>query len=156
MLSTYRYHLSRRVDLLDGPRFCFIGVNPSTATDDAEDATTRKWNGFVSRWGGSTYEVVNLFAFRATDVRLLQHAEDPVGPDNDDWILRTIRKADVVVPCWGAAAKLPWRLRGRIKEVEAMLALGHSNPTRCLGRTADGQPRHPLMLSYETQLEEFF
>lgn len=37
-----------------------------------------------------------------------------------------------------------------------MLALSSGAPTRCLGRTADGQPRHPLMLSYETQLEDYF
>ena len=155
-MTPYRYRLERRLDLLDGPRFCFIGVNPSTATDDVEDATTRKWNGFVSRWGGSTYVVANLFALRATDVRLLQHAGDPVGPENDEHILRAVREADVVVPCWGSAAKLPPRLRGRIQDVHMMLALSSGAPTRCLGRTADGQPRHPLMLSYETQLEDYF
>lgn len=150
-MSEYRYTLRR--DLApSGPLYCFIGVNPSTASDDTEDATTRKWNGFVRRWGGRGYVVVNLFAFRATDVRRLTDAADPVGPDNDLHIEGALRLCDVTVPCWGSSAKLPARLRPRIREVAEDLWL-RTPQLRCLGLTNDGQPRHPLMLSYETPLE---
>lgn len=134
--------------------YCFVGVNPSTATDDAEDATTRKWNGFVDRWGGRGYVVANAFAWRATDVRRLAlDPTDPVGPLNDWYIDAAVHEADVVVPCWGSAAKLPRSLRPRLTRVLELLRLG-GRPLRCLGRTSDGQPRHPLMLSYSTKLED--
>nr|UBL09545.1 Phage protein [Enterobacter cloacae] len=46
--------------------------------------------------------VGNAFAFRATDVRELATAVDPVGPENEIHLERIIRDADVLVPCWGA------------------------------------------------------
>lgn len=148
----YRYELRRHLEGT-GPRYCFVGVNPSTATDEVDDATVRKWNGFVRRWGGSGYLVVNAFAFRSTDVRGLAEAVDPVGPANNFYIDWAVHEVDVVVPCWGRAGKLPRTLRPRLDETLALLRRS-GKPLRCLGYTEDGQPRHPLMLGYDTPLED--
>ena len=75
----YRYRLDRMVSD-SGPVYAFFGVNPSTADASVDDATVRKWRGFVQRWGGSRFIVGNAFAYRSTDVRQLAAVEDPSDP----------------------------------------------------------------------------
>lgn len=147
----YRYHLSRSIGMGDR-RVTFIGVNPSTADAHVDDATVRKWVGFARRWGFDRIDVVNLFAFRATDVRQLPKVADPVGPANDHHITVALERADLVVPCWGSITKLPWQLCSRIAAVREML-YNADRPLQCLGKTKHGDPRHPLMLGYDTPLE---
>lgn len=135
-----------------GSLYLFCGVNPSTADHSVDDATSRKWVGFVSRWRGRGYLAVNPFAYRATDVNELARAADPIGPGNDDEILEAIARADVLVPCWGSRAKLPPSLRPRLDEIAAWMVLS-GKPLFTFGRTASGDPKHPLMLGYDTELE---
>lgn len=148
--GTYRYRLDRRIQGV-GRLFVYLGVNPSTADADTDDATTRKWLGFTKRHDGRGYVAVNPFAFRATDVRELASADDPVGPLNDWHIDEALDEADVIVPCWGNAAKLPHDLRPRLEEVKRKLLL-YDKPVLTFGLTAGGDPRHPLMLGYDTEL----
>lgn len=148
--GTWRYVLERTVNDR-GLTYLFAGVNPSKADALKNDHTSSKWIGFVERWGGWRYLAINPFAFRATDVRELQHAADPIGPDNDLHIERAIRQADVLVPCWGNRQKLPEPLRPRLDAVLAML-VASGKPVMCFGLTAGGDPLHPLTLSYKTPL----
>src|SRR5580765_5070589 len=97
----YRYLLSREYE--DGMfgTVLFVMLNPSTADATKDDATIRRCVGFTKRWGYSTLEVVNLFAFRATHPRDLWKADDPVGPDNDVTISDAVRRAQLIVAAWG-------------------------------------------------------
>lgn len=151
--GTYRYSLTRNLGMGDRV-VTFIGVNPSTADATTDDATVRKWCGFAKRWGFDRIEVVNLFAYRATDVRALAEVEDPVGPANNMQIRAAIDRAQLVVPCWGSRAKLPPRLVGRIDLVRVMLRVAGVE-LKCFGKTQQGDPRHPLMLGYDTALEQW-
>lgn len=144
----YRYTLDRAWG--HGKSITFVGVNPSTADASVDDATVRRWRGFSERWGYAKFTVVNLFAFRSTDVRALAKAGDPVGPDNDRYILTAIGAADLVVPCWGDRSKLPRSLRPRIEVVRTILR-DRAAPIQVFGLTASGDPKHPLMLSYGTE-----
>jgi len=90
-----------------------VWVNPSTADADVEDATTRKWKGFVERWNGDGYEVVNLYAFRATDPKYLVKADNPRGTRNLVHIKEMADRVDVLVPCWGNLQKVPRSIRSR-------------------------------------------
>lgn len=149
----YRYRLERQVQLA-GEVFAYFGVNPSTAGAEIEDQTTIKWRGFAVRNGASRYLAGNPFALRATDVRALASAADPVGPENDAHIADIIRDADVLVPCWGNRAKLPPALRPRL---DALANILHASgkPVRVFGFTAGGDPLHPLMLGYATKLVDW-
>ena len=148
--GAYRYRLERRA-IFGGTRFAFFGVNPSTADASIDDATVRKWRGFVSRNGGGGFVVGNVFAYRATDVRALASAADPVGPDNAMHIQQIMQAADVLVPCWGGIAKLPAPLRWRCGVLlDELMASG--KPVLTFGLTACGNPKHPLMLGYGTPL----
>lgn len=148
--GTFRYRLERQVQLV-GTVFGYFGVNPSKAGAEIEDQTTMKWRGFTQRNGGRSYIAGNPFAFRATDVRELAGAADPVGPENDAHIASIIRDADVLVPCWGNRAKLPKALRPRLDALADMLHAS-GKPVLVFGFTSGGDPLHPLMLGYHTPL----
>jgi hypothetical protein len=149
----YRYRLER--DFGDEPQaFAFFGVNPSTADSIVDDQTVMKWVGFSRRNGAGRFIVGNVFAFRATNVKELASAGDPVGVENTEHIRGIIRDADILVPCWGNRAKVPKPLRWKFSVVAALLRES-GKPVRCFGVTKSGDPKHPLMLPYTTELIDF-
>ena len=71
---TYRYVLWRELDAAN-PRYAlFIGLNPSTADEVADDPTIRRCKDFARRWGYGAVCVANLFAYRATKPAKLKAA----------------------------------------------------------------------------------
>ena len=146
----YRYRLERDVQD-EGCVFAFFGINPSTADAEIDDATTRKWRGFATRNGCRKFIVGNLFAFRSTDPANLQHQVDPFGPQWREHTQRIIADADVLIPCWGGLSKMPKDLRGVPAHLlEKLISSG--KPVLHFGSTSCGQPKHPLMLGYDTPL----
>lgn len=136
----YRYRLDRRWG--PGPRVAFVMLNPSTANAARDDPTIRRCVGFARAWGFGSLEVVNLFAFRATEPRELTRAADPVGPENDRHVARACARADLIVVAWGGAAL------ARAREPLTHL---RRKPVYCLGRTRAGAPQHPLYLRASTR-----
>lgn len=151
----YRYRLERTV-AMEGPVYAFFGINPSTADTSIDDATVRKWIGFAKRWGASRFIVGNVWPLRSTDVRAL--ATRPrwldVGRENQRHILEMAAEADVLVPCWGDRGKVP---RAMHNELDEMLSLLHGTrkPLMHFGLTKGGDPKHPLMLGYDTPLTPY-
>lgn len=147
----YRYRLER-----DGPgegQTAVIMVNPSTADAENDDATIRKLRGFGERYSWGRIVVGNLFAYRATDVRELARAFDPVGPDNDGHLLDILRESGRFIVAWGPASKLPKHLRRRYHRVLEIARMVSRRPV-CIGAPAkDGHPCHPLMLPYSRELQ---
>jgi len=139
---TYRYTLWREFGgaLDDGLYVMFIGLNPSTADEVADDPTIRRCIGYAQAWGYSALCMVNLFAYRATDPADMMRAADPVGQDNDKYLSDLAQGAALVVAAWGNDGAY----RGRDAEVRAMLPDLH-----CLDVTKAGQPGHPLYLKKE-------
>jgi hypothetical protein len=129
-------------------------VNPSTADAATDDASIRKCIGFATRLGIARFIVGNKFAYRATDIQNLQRCADPVGPENDRFLDEIIREADLHIVAWGRLNKLPSRLRFRWREV-VKISQRVSCRLYCLGTTNDGQPRHPLMVGYDTSVMEW-
>lgn len=150
----YRYRLDRSYAPAGrpfGPRLAVVMVNPSTADAGTDDATIRKVIGFARRHSFFRVTVGNLFAWRATDVRELRTAPDPVGPENDDHLRRICADAQAMLFAWGPTSKLPKELRDRWREVDALVrAAGHV--PLCLGTAGDGHPFHPLMRPYDAPL----
>lgn len=150
----YRYSLTR--SWAAGPRALFVMLNPSTATAEVDDPTIRKCVGFAQRAGCGSLEVVNLWAIRSTDPAGVLAVDDPVGPLNDAAIEQAMRAADLVVFAWGAHATGLLKRLGplRVAAVKVIAEEVGKQP-RCLGRSADGSPRHPLMVAYATATEVF-
>ena len=65
----FRYWLLRRWS--PGPLLVWVMLNPSTATPYLDDATIRKVRGFSKRLGYGGFVVVNVWAFRTKDPKVL-------------------------------------------------------------------------------------
>ena len=65
-----------------------------------------------------------------------------------------MRSAPVVIAAWGPLSKLPKSLRRRWLTV-CRIADEAGAKLMCFGTAGDGQPRHPLMLAYDTPLIEW-
>ena len=66
----YRYLLRRAWDHTL-PRGLFVMLNPSTADAEVDDATIRSCIRLCRSWSFGSFEVVNLFGWRATDRTVL-------------------------------------------------------------------------------------
>lgn len=147
----YRYRLERDV-AQSGCVFAYFGINPSTADAEIDDATVRKWRGFTLRNGGRRFIVGNVFSYRATDVRDIVLDPNPAfSLENQRHLKAITMEADVLVPCWGSRGKVPSERRHIIDEVMALLTRS-GKPVMHFGLTKSGDPKHPLMLGYETTL----
>jgi hypothetical protein len=132
---TYRYALWRRWG--DGPHAMFVGLNPSTADETADDPTIRRCIAYARAWGYGALCMANLFAYRSTQPADMLAQDDPVGPENDGYLRRLAAEAGVVVAAWGTHGTHG----GRHRAVRAMLPGLHY-----LRLTKDGHPGHPLYL----------
>lgn len=134
----YRYRLQREWEWTK-PFVTFVMLNPSTADADIDDPTIKKCIKFAKNWGYGRIDVVNLFAFRATDPRRLKEQLDPVGAENDCFIKSTLIDTDLVVCAWGRHGKF------KDRDIEAMKILHSSGKTAySLKINKDGTPKHPL------------
>jgi hypothetical protein len=144
----YRYSLWRAWSD-DYPRIAFMLLNPSTADEERNDPTIRRCIGFAREWNFGSVEVVNLFAYRATYAREILRISDPVGEENNRFLVQAVERCSTVVVGWGTKGIL----LGRDREVMQLLA-GRRN-VYCLGITKDGQPRHPLYVRGEAKVVSF-
>lgn len=140
----WRYVLWRRWDE-SLPVCAFIGLNPSTADELVDDPTVRRCVRYAKDWGYGSLQMLNLFAFRATRPSTMkQLGGSAIGPRNNEYLLATGRRAELVIAAWGShGAHLD---RGR--DVRAMLAAANVRIS-ALAFTKDGEPRHPLYLKAE-------
>lgn len=157
----YRYTLWRCWD--DAlPCLVTCACNPSTANAQDNDPTVRKLIGFAKRLGFGSILIVNLFAFRTTYPQALLAAHelggDVFGPDNEEVIgttmLRAKQRGWTFLVAWGRpkTKRLAELFEPRVRAIQ-LAALGLDLELKCLGTAKDGNPRHPLMLAYDTPLQ---
>lgn len=144
--ETYRYALTRIWDRT-GARVNFLMLNPSTATEIQNDPTVERCERRARALGFGSFRVTNIFAYRATDPKVMRLAIDPIGPENDSAILDAAQWAGQVVCAWGTnGAHLE---RGpkvlRLLQEKAKVPLYH------LGLSKAGHPKHPLYIGYAVQ-----
>lgn len=155
MTDPYRYMLTRTIDPLlsaNGAPLLFVMLNPSTADDHVDDPTIRRCIGFAKREGAPLLQVVNLYAYRATDPAALSRAPWPVGVGNDDVLESALAMKHVRVVCaWGAHPMA----RKAMPRFARAHRLALSPPLFCLGHTREGAPRHPLYVRADEPLVPF-
>ncbi len=131
----YRYALWRIWDE-QKPVCMFIGLNPSTADEYADDPTIRRCESFAGSWGYGGLCMTNLFAYVSTDPHALCGAES-IGLDNDTWLTYLATYSGIVVASWGDFKVA----RERSEVVKKLIPNLY-----CLGTTKQGYPKHPLYL----------
>ena len=132
----YRYELWR-IWGKPQPFVLFVCLNPSIADHNQDSPTSKRCINFAQDWGYNALCMVNLFAFKSQDPKNLLNVSDPVGPDNDTWILNLSSKADLVVIAWGNKGKL----NKRDEQIISLLSEPHY-----LDLNKNGCPRHPLYI----------
>lgn len=115
----------------------FIGLNPSTADETQDDPTVRRCIRYAQSWGFNALYMTNIFAFRTPFPLLMKRAQDPVGPDNDETLIRLAADAGIVIAAWGTHGA--HMQRG--KAVRRMIPDLH-----VLKLTKGDHPCHPLYL----------
>ena len=103
--NRYRYSLTR-IWNRDDRRLLYIMLNPSTATERANDPTVERCERRARMLGYGGFRVCNLFALRETDPSRLKRAAIPEGPDNRDQILAGIGWADDILCAWAFTAHI--------------------------------------------------
>lgn len=139
----YRYALWRTWNP-NQPRVAFIMLNPSTADATTNDPTIRRCIAFAQSWGYGALDVLNLFAYRTPHPRLLRQAADPVGVDNDRYLLAVAQRVKMMIFAWGNQGSI----QNRHQTVIQLLSHTH---IYCLGTTRLGHPCHLLYLKRTTQ-----
>lgn len=138
----------------------FVMLNPSVADEIRPDPTVTKCLGYAERWGFHLVLVVNLFDYIATEPVDLHRAAATMRAqgttvctrEGDRELVQALKLAHTVVVAWGThGARYPRRVR----EVADLIAQHHAHPPGCLGRTKDGQPKHPGRIAYATPLESW-
>ena len=142
----YRYSLSRKWSA--GPAVMFVMMNPSTADPCADDPTVAKCRRFATKWGYGSLYVGNTFAYRATHQSSLLNAADPVGPENDTYLLAMANMVEIVVFAYGKPKYTGLRQRG--PAVVQLLSATGKEP-HVLRLSKDGTPYHPLYLPENLQ-----
>lgn len=146
--ESYRYLLTR-VWNPAGQKALFVMLNPSTATEFQNDPTVERCERRARTLGFGAFRVTNIFAYRATDPRVMRAQPDPVGPDNDAAIAESAADwADRIICAWGTHGAF----LGRGAQVERLLR-DTGRILYTLGLTQDGHPKHPLYIGYDRQPE---
>ncbi|MBA4350725.1 MAG: hypothetical protein C0427_05695 [Rhodobacter sp.] len=146
--EAYRYLLTR-VWNPEEEKALFVMLNPSTATEVQNDPTVERCERRARALGFGAFRVTNIFAFRATDPRVMRAVADPIGPGNDAAIADSAQGwADRIICAWGThGAHL-----GRGAQVERLLR-ATGRPLFTLGLSQGGHPKHPLYIGYDRQPE---
>ena len=142
----YRYQLTR--EWAPGRKALFVMLNPSTATEIQNDPTVERCERRARTLGFGGFRVTNIFAYRATDPRVMRAQADPVGPDNDQAIAESAVWADQIICAWGGHGS--HLARG---QTVATLLRAIGKPLFHLGLTIGGEPKHPLYIGYAVQPE---
>lgn len=79
--------------------------------------------------------MTNLFAYRATEPKDMKAAEDPIGEENDNWLLKFYTDAGIVIAAWGNDGSF----LGRSEQVRKLIPNLH-----CIKMNKTGEPAHPL------------
>jgi len=160
----YRYALWRIWGEPGEAAAAFIGMNPSSADEHHDDATARKCGQYARRWGYAGMLMLNLWAIRGTDPEeALRGDVDPVGPENNGWIVAYAEDGCLTYPDEAMATPVgehpiglfvaAWGTRGTMNDRGEHVAkrIAHWQDIYCLGTTKHGHPKHPARLANDKE-----
>lgn len=135
----YRYKLWRIWDPTLPKAMC-IGLNPSTANADTNDATIRNLIQMLTKLGYGGFYMTNLFAIVSSDPDILLSEGVDLQLDNENKLKEVAAICKDVIVCWGNFKQA----KNRIKEV-----LPQYPKAKCFGWNQNGTPWHPMGITYK-------
>lgn len=147
----WRYHLQHVWDDSQA-NLIWMMLNPSTADELKNDPTVERCEQRARMWGFGGVEVFNIFSYRATDPDDMKAYIDPIGPNNDDWMIQFAKKSQstTAIIGWGEHGKH----RGRGEAVLDIIKR-HNGQVNALKVNASGHPKHPLYIGYKQKASPF-
>jgi hypothetical protein len=145
----YRYELCEVWDS-KRPMLLWILMNPSVANLDHSDPTLIKTGKYARAWGFGGQLIGNVHAYRATNSKDMLKVDDPVGPENDNALVKMAKRSKLIVLAYGIPPK---RLSERGIYVANLLA--ETYDLYYLKLNSDGSPSHPLYLPGNLQPQKF-
>lgn len=128
-----------------------VGLNPSTATHIDDDPTLRRVKGFAKDWGYGGVVMLNAFAVRSTDPKILFTHKDPIGPENTLEWLKSM-SSELTLAAWGGNIQSrKWRNFYRGHDICDAIPRLH-----CFRLTQQLHPEHPLDLPSDVKPVRFF
>jgi hypothetical protein len=128
------------------PLVMFIGLNPSTANESANDHTIKRVRSIVNYNGFGGFYMMNCFSFISTDPDKLIYEGD--NTENNKWLLKISQLCDEIVFAWGVFKIV--QLKGRDKELRGMFP-----NAKALRITKAGCPWHPLLIPKKTKFIDY-
>ncbi len=128
------------------PYLTVIGLNPSVANEFRDDPTITRNIVRAYRTGFGGMFMANLYAYISTDPTELLKEGDFVGELTDYYLKEMIKLSKQTLCGWGSFPAVKNR---------ADIVLGMLSEPYCLGVNKDGQPKHPLYISYETPIIKY-
>lgn len=142
----YRYALWRKWDSSKS-LVMFIGLNPSTANEDANDPTIRRVISIANNLGFGGVYMMNCFPYVSTNPNDLKDCSNI--PLNDVWLERVSKACEEIVFAWGDFKIV--RDKKRDKELAAMFPYA-----KALQINKNGSPKHPLYVRNNVVPVKFF
>jgi len=142
----YRYWLKREWDY-NKPTVNFICLNPSVADEVEDDKMVTKCIRQADKLGFGNIEMTNLFSFVDTKRTNFYDISDPIGEQNDIYVLKAAKRCDKIVIAWGNEGVYKNR-----SEIVLKKLLKLDIRLYCLKLTSIGQPHHPGRLGYIKKL----
>lgn len=143
----YRYILSR-IWGAQKPIVMFIGLNPSTANEDKDDATIKKIEKICKHNGFDGFYMLNLFGLVTAYPKVLKENFEIAIGENDKHLLEIADRVNKIVCCWG---NFP-QAQSRAEIVKKMFP---NNELLCLKKNKSGSPKHPLYCYDNNELIDF-
>lgn len=144
--ENYRHVLTNIIDDNNTSSISFIGLNPSTATEEKDDPTVHKCSEWARSWGYGYFHMLNIFSLRSTNPALLKK-KDHYYEDIDLHIRDYCESSHKIIICWGNHGLLYNRGFNVIQ-----LLKEYKSRVYCLGKNKTGTPKHPLYLRKNTEV----
>jgi hypothetical protein len=123
-----------------------IGLNPSDAAELTDDPTIARMIRRAYNFGFGGLIQTNLHGYVSSNPNDLLDMIDAIGKLNDEYIKMAIGLSERTMCGWGSFKPVFKR---------APIVLKMIPEPYCLGINSDGQPKHPLYISYDTPMIKY-
>lgn len=143
----FRFSLWRIWDAAK-PLVMFIGLNPSTANENTDDATIRRVKSIASNLGYGGVYMMNCFPFISTDPAKLKFGYTNDSQYQNYYTLQDVaEKCQDVIFAWGNFKEVT-------EDIQEVLITYFPN-AKALHINKNGSPKHPLYCKSNSQLINF-